>query len=394
MPPAPRLDAHAAAFGLDRAICAVRGGGANVFGLLALLAALVGLFGLVMPTTFPRAATLQAMMYQIPELGLLSLAMAIPLISGGINLAIIATANQAALLMAWILTAVMPAGAHGAELALWLAGALAAGLASCVVVGLVTGALVAVLGVHPILVTLGAMTLLHGLSIDFTRGRTLSGFPDALLAIANRTVWGAPVSFIVFVLVAALAHVLLTRTALGVRIHLIGSNLEATRFSGVDTRRVQVWVYLISSVLCWLAAVIMMARFNSAGADIAQSYLLITILAAILGGVDPYGGFGRIAGLFLALWILQVVASGFNLMSVSPQLALASWGLILLLVIAVKRFGHGLRRFPARRGGGDDPSAGGERIHDRRRFRSLRRPGGQLISSDERGDGAPTRTSR
>ena len=62
-----------------------------------------------------------------------------------------------------------------------------------------------------------------------------------------------------------------------------------------------VWVYLLSSLLCWLAAVVMMARFNSAGADIAQSYLLITILAAILGGIDPYGGFGRIVGLFVAL---------------------------------------------------------------------------------------------
>jgi simple sugar transport system permease protein len=182
------------------------------------------------------------------------------------------------------------------------------------------------------------MTLLHGLSIYFTRGRTLSGFPDALIVISNKTIAGLPLSFVVFAIVAVAAHVLLTRTELGVRIHMIGSNLEATRYSGVDTRRVQVWVYLVSSVLCWLAAVIMMARFNSAGADIAQSYLLITILAAILGGVDPYGGFGEVGGLFVALFILQVVASGFNLMNVSPHLALASWGLILLLVMAVKRF--------------------------------------------------------
>ena len=197
--------------------------------------------------------------------------------------------------------------------------------------------MVAVIGIHPILVTLGTMTLLHGLSIYFTRGRTLSGFPDALTAISNTTIAGLPLSFIVFGVVALAVHVMLTRTELGIRIHMIGSNLEATRFSGVDTRRVQVWVYLISSVLCWLAAVIMMARFNSAGADIAQSYLLITILAAILGGVDPYGGFGEVGGLFVALWILQVVASGFNLMNVSPHLALASWGMILLLVMAVKR---------------------------------------------------------
>lgn len=323
---------------LDRVIRSLRHGAISIAGLIALLAVLVGLFSLFMPTSFPRATTLQAMMFQIPELGLLSLAMAIPLISGGINLAIIATANQAGLLMAWILTAVMRQDASGVTLALWLAGALAAGLMSCIVVGLVTGALVAVLGVHPILVTLGTMTLLHGGSIFFTRGRTLSGFPDALTAISNRTVWGVPISFVLFAIVALAAHVLLTRTKLGVRIHMIGSNLESTRFSGVDTRRVQVRVYVISSVLCWLAAVIMMARFNSAGADIAQSYLLITVLAAILGGVDPYGGFGRIAGLFIALWLLQVIASGFNLMNVSPHLALASWGAILLVVMTVKRF--------------------------------------------------------
>lgn len=118
---------------------------------------------------------------------------------------------------------------------------------------------------------------------------------------------------------------------------MIGSNLEATRYSGVDTTRVQIWVYVLSSLLCFLASVVMMARFNSAGADIAGSYLLITILAAILGGVDPYGGFGRIGGLFIGLWILQTIASGFNLMNISPHLALASWGFILLLVMATKR---------------------------------------------------------
>ena len=157
-----------------------------------------------------------------------------------------------------------------------------------------------------------------------------------LIVDRQRDVLGIPISFLLFTLVAVAVHVFLTRTALGIRIHMIGSNLEATRFSGVDTARVLISVYLLSSVLCWLAAVVMMARFNSAGADIAQSYLLITILAAILGGVDPYGGFGRIAGLFVALFILQVIASGFNLMGLSPHLALACWGGILLLVVAIK----------------------------------------------------------
>jgi simple sugar transport system permease protein len=322
---------------LDRIVADLRRGKVGTQGLLIVLAMLVVAFSLRMPSTFPRLTTLQAMMFQLPELGLLSLAMAIPLIAGGINLAVIATANAAGLLMAWILTALMPAETVGGTEVLWLLAALAAGLALCIVVGALTGLMVARLRVHPILVTLGTMTLLHGLSIYFTRGRTLSGFPDLLLHVSNDTVLGVPISFILFVVVAGFVHVLLTRTALGLRIHMMGSNLESTRYSGVDTSRVLVLVYVLSSVLCFLASVVMMARFNSAGADIAGFYLLITILAAILGGIDPYGGFGRIGGLFVALWVLQTVASGFNLMNISPQLALASWGFILLLVMAAKR---------------------------------------------------------
>jgi simple sugar transport system permease protein len=332
----------------DRLIGWMRRGTVGLRGLLILLVLLVAFFSVVEPSTFPHGATLRALMFQVPELGLLSLAMAIPLISGGINLAIIATANLSALLMAWILIGVMPSDAAGPELALWLVLALASGLALSVTMGVLTGLLVAVVGVHPILVTLGTMTLLHGIGIYFTRGRTLSGFPEPLIVIANETMFGIPISFVLFTLVAIAVHVFLTRTALGIRIHMIGSNPEATRFSGVDTARVLVWVYLLSSLLCWLAAVVMMARFNAAGADIAQSYLLVTILAAILGGIDPYGGFGRIAGLFLALITLQVIASGFNIMGLSPHLALASWGGILLLVIAAKRANLGAIRLRRR----------------------------------------------
>jgi simple sugar transport system permease protein len=335
----------------NRLIGWMRRGTVGLAGLLSLLAILLAFFSLVAPTTFPRGTTVQALMFQLPELGLLALAMAIPLISGGINLAIIATANLSGLLMAWVLTAVMPPDAAGAQLAGWLLVALVSGFALCVIVGLLTGLLVAAIGVHPILVTLGTMTLLHGIGIYFTRGRTLSGFPEPLIAIANKTVLGVPISFALFTLVAVAVHVLMTRTALGIRIHMIGSNPEATRFSGVDTGRVLVWVYLLSSLLCWLAAVVMMARFNAAGADIAQFYLLITILAAILGGIDPYGGFGRISGLFLALIILQVIASGFNILGLSPHLALASWGGILLLVVALKLMNFSFFRGSRRKNG-------------------------------------------
>ena len=335
-PARPTADAIKAP--LDRIVAEIRkSAGTNLLGLLLLLLGLFTIFGSLLPGTFLQPGTMQAMMFQLPELGLLSLAMAIPLVSGGLNLAIIATANQAALLMAWILTTQMPPDATGGEVWLWISIALSAGFLLCVIIGLVTGLIIAVIGVHPILVTLGTQTLITGISIWLTRGQTLSGFPDALILISNETIASIPISFGIFAVVALGVHVLLTRSVLGIQIHMIGSNLESTRFSGIDTRRVQIWVYVLSSLLCWLAAIVMMARFNSAGADIAQSYLLITILAAILGGIDPYGGFGRVTGLVVALLILQTISSGFNLLGFSQYLTLALWGFTLIAVMAVKR---------------------------------------------------------
>ena len=98
-----------------------------------------------------------------------------------------------------------------------------------------------------------------------------------------------------------------------------------------------VGVYVASSARCASSpACLMLARFNSASAGYAQSYLLVTILGAVLGGVDPFGGFGRVAGLMLALAILQVIASATNLLGFSDYLKLATWGLVLIGVMAAQ----------------------------------------------------------
>ncbi|HVQ65903.1 MAG TPA: ABC transporter permease, partial [Bradyrhizobium sp.] len=93
------------------------------------------------------------------------------------------------------------------------------------------------------------------------------------------------------------------------------------------------------SLLAGVAAVVMLARFNSANAAYGESYLLVTILAAVLGGVDPFGGFGKVGGLLLALIILQVISSAFNLLNLSQFLTLAIWGGILIAVAAVPHLG-------------------------------------------------------
>jgi ribose/xylose/arabinose/galactoside ABC-type transport system permease subunit len=305
----------------------------------ALIAGAVIIFGALAPSRFLSSDTLRAIAFQMPELGILSLAMMVPLMSGGLNLAIISTANLSALVMAAILTRLIQPSTPVSIIAAVIVLALLAGLLTSLVIGFLTGVIVAFFGVHPILVTLGTMTLVKGTAVLATSGTVIGGFPPAILFLGNGTLVGIPVSMILFILCATVVAVILSHAPFGVSVRLIGSNERATRYSGIPTEWVLVGVYVVSSLLCWVAALVMMARFNSASAGYAESYLLVTILAAVLGGVDPFGGFGRVLGLFLSLVLLQVISTGFNLLGFSPYLTAAIWGatMILAILIAVIR---------------------------------------------------------
>ena len=303
--------------------------------LLVLLVALVLVFGLLLGDKLFDATSFRSMAFQLPELGILSIAMMVALLSGGLDLSIIATANLVALTVAFIFSFV-PAE-PGVAWALWQLLAIAAGMALALVIGAVNGGIIAYLGVSPIMATLGAMMVIKGISIGVTRGGILSGFPEPILFIGNGTVFGIPVVMLIFVAVAFVMSIVLRSTRFGQTLNMLGSNEAATRYSGIDTRRTIVSTYMISSLLAAIAGVVMMSRFNSANASYGESYLLVTILAAVLGGVSPAGGFGKMGGLVLALVILQLISTCFNLLDFSQFLTLAIWGGILIAVAAVSR---------------------------------------------------------
>jgi len=309
-------------------------GSGTIATLALLLLALWGVFAIAIGDRFFSVNTLQSMAFQMPELGILSLAMMLALLSGGLNLSIIATANLAGLTIAFMLTRFIP-GSEGMAWVGWQVLAIALGLAVAALVGLVNGFVIAYLGVSPILATLGTMTLCKGLAIGLTHGNVISGFPDPIVFIGNGTVLGVPFALIVLALCALPVAIMLNATPFGAKVYMIGSNEKATRYSGVDTRAILLKLYVLSSLLAGVAAVVMLARFNSANAAYGESYLLVTILAAVLGGVDPFGGFGKVGGLILALIILQVISSAFNLLNLSQFLTLAIWGGILIAVAAV-----------------------------------------------------------
>lgn len=312
--------------------------GTETMGLGLALIAVIAVFSFLSPR-FMTLATFDSVAFQLPELGLLTLAMLMPIISGGINLAITFTANICGLTLAWVLHA--NGGPDASVLAFVLGSLLAIGVGAAS--GLVMGPVIAYTGAHPILVSLSMMIFLRGLGEFLTRGGDISGFPEFIQPLGHGSLFGIPIPLLILLGAVAIWHILMSRTWLGFGTYMIGSNIEATRYSGVNTKQVLVLIYALSGAMCAIAGIIMMARFNSVRVGHGESYLLITVLACFLGGVNPFGGFGKVVSVFLALIILQLFSSGLNLLGASQHLATAIWGLLLVGVMILRWISGQLR---------------------------------------------------
>ena len=281
------------------------------------------------PGTFLTYGNFKGMAFQLPELGILTLGTMVVMITGGINLSIVATANMAGITAALVLKAMEASPVAGLVLA------VIAAFAVSLAIGFFNGLLVASLGMTPILATLGTMTLFNGLAIVVTEGYVISGFSKQVLYIGNGSLAGIPFPLLLFLLSAGAMSLLLRRTRTGFSMYMLGSNETATRFSGINTTKVLIRTYVVSGLFSGLAALVMISRFNSAKSGYGNSYLLVTILAAVLGGVSSDGGFGKVSGVLIALVTLQLVSSGFNLLRVSSFLTTAIWGFVMIAVMVI-----------------------------------------------------------
>jgi simple sugar transport system permease protein len=302
-----------------------------------LLAAIliVGTLGMVRPDTFLSPLNINSMLLQSSVIGLLSLAVAVTMLTGGIDLSINATANLTSIVVATLLSKTVPAGGN-ATLAI-TALALVVGLLVGFGCGLFNGFLIAILGYSPILATLGTMTLFVGIGTVLTGGNTLFGI-SAFAAVGRGSALGIPLPAIIFLLAALVLSLVLEARRFGFYLYLYGANESAARFSGINERRLIFSVYAVSGVLSAVAGLINLGVTNSANVDYGASYVLLAILISVLGGISPSGGAGRIIGVVLAVLILQFLSTGLNLVFQSGGsnfLKEFAWGATLLVVLAI-----------------------------------------------------------
>ncbi len=312
--------------------------GGQLVVLVAINCLLLILGAFISDGSFLSIFNLQSMASQLPEIGLLAIGVMLAMCAGngGIDLSGISLANLSGVLSAVLVSRVL--SSTESEVAFtfaFIAGAVVIGFLG----GLINGLLISRLNITPILCTLGTQMAFTGLAVVVSDGKAVMvGSPEPLSSIGNGMFFQVPIGFVIFVAVAALIAGVLKYTPYGFWLMLMGSNPKAAAYAGFPKNRVLVGTYAISGTLSGLAGVIIAARNVNVKWDYGSSYLLIAILIAVMAGVRPEGGYGRVICVVLSAIALQLLSSMLNFGGLSNFVRDFAWGALLLMFLAVGRY--------------------------------------------------------
>ena len=293
----------------------------------------------VFALTVPNFADLRNVMNifgQLGFLGFLCIGMTYVMVAGGIDLSSYTVVSAAAVVGATAMVAT-ESTLLGCALMLGIGGAF----------GIVNGVAVAYLRMIPFIVTLSTMVLAEGFAIWFTQAQSVYGLPDFFIDTFSARVlplnWGAggrpvgiPVAGIAVLAVALLLGFLLSKTIYGRRVYLTGANEETARVSGIKVRRVKFSTYVIAGLMAGITAMILTADLGTATTAMVRDVRLMDIIAAtVIGGASLKGGRGSILGTMFGLLFLTMLSNAFNLLGVSPFIAMVIKGAVLVAVIGL-----------------------------------------------------------
>ena len=290
-------------------------------------------FSILVPELFLTPRNFVSMAFQIPEIALLALGVMLAMLTVGIDLSVVSMSNLAALSTAYLLVTQVSEG--GGNVYVWIVITIAVGIFVGLVAGLANGLIIAGIGVTPILATLATLTLYNGIAVGVRNGQSIIGLPEEFVAIGNSSLWGIPMPMVILLVAGVGVAIFINKTGLGMQSILVGANQEAARYSGINVNKVLLMTYTLSGGLSALAGLIIASRSASANPDYGSSYVLLAIVIVVLGGVNPYGGFGTVTGVILATAVLQMVASGFNALRFSQFFYQLAQGFVLVAVMVL-----------------------------------------------------------
>lgn len=227
-------------------------------------------------------------------LAFVSIAMAMIVITGGIDLSVGAMTGLAVVVIGL-----------ASEAGMSFSVSMVLGLATSVAAGFLNGFFVAKLAIHPLIVTLATMAGYRGIALALTRGRTIESIPADYAQAIQGVYGGLPLPLWCLLGTVAATALFLSKSPYGRFLYAIGHNETAARYSGIPVARIKMALYSISGLACGVAAILITSRYEQAKADFGTALELKAITVVVLGGISIFGGRGNIAGLLLGLVLLH-----------------------------------------------------------------------------------------
>lgn len=281
------------------------------------------LFFAVSTDTFLTAGNLLNVVRQAAPILIVSVAMTLVIITGGIDLSV---GSMVALINA--VGAILMAAGYPWPLV------LVAMLMLGAVLGLLQGWFIAYQGIPAFIVTLAGLSILRGVALYITQGYSVP-IPDApgFFFLGRGDLFGFPVPALIGILITVVAYVVISSTRYGRRVVAVGSNLEAARRVGMPAKWILASVYLVAGVASAIAGLLIASRLGSGSSNAAVGFELQVVAAVVLGGTSLMGGRGTILGSVLGTMTIAVIGNGLILMHISPFFTQIVTGAIILAAI-------------------------------------------------------------
>jgi ribose/xylose/arabinose/galactoside ABC-type transport system permease subunit len=259
---------------------------------------------------------------QVSINAIISVGMTLVILTGGIDLSVGSIVAFCGSITAGLLASGQP-----------LLLAVPAGLIAGAGWGFVNGLLITKADIPPFIATLGTMTAARGFTLVYTGGMPISGMNEAFQFIGGGYIGTIPVPIVIMVAVFILAYIMLRRTRFGRYIYAIGGNEEASRLSGIHTKKILASVYTLGGLLAGLSGIILASRLDSAQPTAGMGFELDAIAAVVLGGTSLSGGVGTVGGTLIGALVIGVLDNGLNLLDVSSFYQQVAKGAVILLAV-------------------------------------------------------------
>jgi len=203
--------------------------------------------------------------------------------------------------------------------------------------GSFNGILVSLFRVPPIIVTLGTMGIYRGFVFVVSKGAWVSAheMSDAFKNLPRGGFLGVSNLLLVTILCVIIFAIFLGYTRTGRELYAVGGNETASRYVGINLKKIKYLAFMLTGGLCGLAGLLWVARYASAQSDTALGFNLQTIAACVVGGVSFFGGSGTVLGVALGALFLGIVNNALTQLRISPFWQMGLQGLIVLVAVII-----------------------------------------------------------